>query len=132
VNLKHNLERLHYHYAVFVGVVLAGCSLMPCEDTVITEAASPDGRWIATACNRSCGATTGFSRTVSIRPAAKRFRSSDPVFIADNFERVGIRWETASVLTIVYPDYARTFTTQTNFGPLTVRYAQVQRQSDVP
>src|SRR5687767_15026556 len=109
-----------WHRSLCVGIGLvaffvSGC--FRCEDTVLKEVTSPDGQWIASAYERNCGATTGIALNVSIRPAKERFKSQKGlVFVGDNFDRVGVQWQSASNLTVSYPNYARKFTTQTNFG----------------
>lgn len=51
--------------------ILAGC-VNPCNNQIVQEAVSPDGRYAATAFIRDCGATTDFSPQVFLRKTGDR------------------------------------------------------------
>ena len=82
-----------------------------CSSFVLTEVSSPDGRYIATAFERNCGATSPFERIVSIRPQGTRLRPEDDdswVFATQDSPNVGISWSGPRQLTVVTKGYSRT------------------------
>jgi hypothetical protein len=68
-----------------------------------SEATSPDGKYIATAFIRDCGATTGFSPQVHLRPVGERTARIGNVFVGDHSDKIQIEWLSASQL-VIYSD----------------------------
>jgi hypothetical protein len=64
-------------------LVISGCS-DGCQNTELSSARSPDGRWRAVMFQRDCGATTGFSTQVSILPIGKKLKGAGNTFVADD------------------------------------------------
>ena len=79
--------------------VLAGCGV-PCENTIKTSVASPDGKYMATAFIRDCGATTDFSPQVYLRLAGEPLAEIGNVFIGNHSDDIGIKWLSPSNLVI--------------------------------
>ena len=66
-------------FAMLATSVLIGCNLTKglCGNKSLGEAISPDGTYVATFFERSCGATTGFYRMVSIRSVKDKCDTRD-------------------------------------------------------
>lgn len=96
----------------------------PCSDTILSEATSPDGRWIATLFERDCGATTSYSTQLNLRPADKRFKSDkQPSAIVVRTEGcIQFWWEGQSDLLVQLPDDARIFMQERWQDGITIRY----------
>jgi len=72
-------------FAVAV-IVIGGCSgdfPGDCENTILSEAGSPNGRLNAVLFERYCGATTGLSTQVSVLRSGIRPDVSGNAFVAD-------------------------------------------------
>ncbi|MBS1791922.1 MAG: hypothetical protein JST85_29720 [Acidobacteria bacterium] len=72
----------------------------PCDNQIKQELTSPDGKYRATAFIRNCGATTGFSPQVYLRPVEKEMKETGNIFVADHSDQISIRWVSASELEI--------------------------------
>src|SRR4029077_7661185 len=84
---------------------------LSCSSSTLSEAVSPDGKYIATVFERNCGTTSPFIRTVSVRPKGTRFQTEDQsawVFATEDQPNVGIRWAGPRQLLIVSDGYSRT------------------------
>jgi hypothetical protein len=79
--------------------VLSGCS-NPCLNTIKSEIKSPDGKYIATAFIRDCGATTSFSPQVHLRPTGKRDALIGNVFVGNRSDSIRIEWLSSTNLVI--------------------------------
>ncbi len=76
--MRHsNLQAWARRAAVLSGFAAAGCVNFTgdCGNNVQREVRSPDGAYIATVYERSCGATTGFSTQVHLRPSHAPFEA---------------------------------------------------------
>jgi hypothetical protein len=77
--------------------------IFPCGNQILQDAISPDGKWIATAFERNCGAGSPFYRVVSLRPARRGFNSSATdnwVFRIRNRPKIELTWTAADRLSI--------------------------------
>ena len=63
-----------------------------CGNEVIRQTSSPDGRYVATFFERSCGATTPFSRMISLSAADGKYEIESPVFSLRDQPDVAVRW----------------------------------------
>lgn len=77
----------------------AACSDM-CENSVVQELVSPDGKYAATAFIRDCGATTDYSPQVYLRRTGAKARTTGNVFVGDHSSQIEIRWASANELVI--------------------------------
>jgi hypothetical protein len=106
---------------IVAGLLIAGCATYyyvassslssNCSSSVLTEVPSPDGRYIATAFERNCGATSPYVRIVSIRPEGTRLRPEDDgswVFATKDQPNIGVSWSGPRQLTVVTGGYSRT------------------------
>src|ERR1051325_3827086 len=75
----------------------------PCSNTSKSEATSPDGKYVATAFIRDCGATTSFSPQVHLRPVGERVAQTGNVFVGDHSDKIEIAWLSATQL-VIYSD----------------------------
>src|SRR6266576_6907498 len=55
-------------------LAILGCIFQGCGEELKAEAASPDGKVVATVWERNCGATTSFIAHVNLRPSNEAFR----------------------------------------------------------
>ena len=88
---------------IFALVLLTSCSDTPCANQTKAEVTSPDGKYIATAFIRDCGATTSFSPQVHLRLVGERLAQTGNVFIGDHSENIELAWLSASQL-VIYSD----------------------------
>ena len=87
---------------IFAVFLLTGCA-DPCSNTTKAEATSPDGKYVATAFIRDCGATTDFSPQVYLRPVGESVAQTGNVFIGDHSDKISIAWLSATQL-VIYSD----------------------------
>ena len=96
-----------------------GCSDM-CANEVLADVPSPDGRKHAIVFERDCGATTDFSKQVSILPVGRAVSDNGNVFVADadhgraphgpgGGPRVAVRWLDGRTLEVRHDWRARVF-----------------------
>jgi hypothetical protein len=102
---------------ISVLVLLSSCS-DPCANRTKAEVTSPDGKYIATAFIRDCGATASFSPQVHLRPVGERLAQTGNVFIGDQSENVRLTWLSASQL-VIYSD-CRVVQHLTNFHGIVI------------
>ena len=84
---------------------------MGCSHSVLSEATSPDGQYIATVFERNCGAVTPYTRVVSIRHRESRFDGEDDrawVFVIKDQPTIQIRWSGQEQLSVATDGYSRT------------------------
>ena len=82
-----------------------------CSHSVLSEAMSPDGQYIATAFERNCGAVTPYTRVVSIRHRGNQFDGEDDrawVFVIVDQPTIQIRWSGQGQLSVATDGYSRT------------------------
>lgn len=67
-----------------IALLLSSCILQPtCENEILGQSVSPDGKMTAVIFSRNCGATVGFNYQVSILASTKVPKGSGNVLIAD-------------------------------------------------
>jgi hypothetical protein len=92
-------------FALILAVLaFAGCA-DPCSNRTKAEVASPDGRHVATAFIRDCGATAGFSPQVYLRPGGETVGQIGNVFVGDHSDKIEIAWLSSTQL-VIYSDCA--------------------------
>ena len=98
------MYKMKYISILFILVfVLTSCFGSLCSDKIVKKLNSPDGKHVATAFIRDCGATTDFSPQVSLlRKVDTRMNSPKNIFIGNHSQFIDIYWESDSVLVIVY------------------------------
>jgi hypothetical protein len=120
-------------FAVLLVGLSNACGDVGCDNAVLSDLPSADGRRHAVVCSRSCGATTGFSTQVSIVSNVRSLEGSGNVFVADaDHEKapggsgggpvVAARWLDARTLQIRYDDGARVFQRSARHDDIDVRY----------
>jgi hypothetical protein len=99
---------------IVLGVLVAGylayryllttMTMFNCNYNVLSEQASPDGRYISTVSERECGATTTYSRVVSVRLRGAAFDGDDATswaFVISDQPKVTASWSGKRQLTIL-------------------------------
>ncbi|CAN7591585.1 hypothetical protein LJR289_004281 [Pseudoduganella sp. LjRoot289] len=92
-----------------VGMSFSACVEPVCENQVLREISSPDGKKIATLFSRNCGATTSHVQVVKIRRSGTNFSGENPttyIFTMRGEHKVDIRWLAGDQLQITRPQYA--------------------------
>lgn len=84
---------------LFALLASAGCA-DPCTNTLKAELVSPDGKYVATAFVRDCGATTSYSPQVHLRPFGEKAGMLGNVFIGNRSDEIRIVWLSAGQLVI--------------------------------
>jgi hypothetical protein len=95
-----------------VAIYALSRSQTDCSNDVLQEAMSSDGKQIATAFERNCGATTPFVRIVSVRPGGSRFDSENTdewVFTVEGQPDIQLTWTAPERLTVKYGGGSRVF-----------------------
>lgn len=104
-----------------------------CQNEIVQELASPDGRLKATLFQRDCGATTGLSSQVSVLQPDETISGSGNVFVADSdheHARLGawggpavvIEWMSSQNLHITYASGLRVFKQEERIQGVTLTY----------
>jgi len=93
-----------------IGIVLFVHFLPLCEEEVVSEQTSPDGKYVAVLMTRNCGATTGFVDHVNLKLVGSKLTQNfltgtiktDEVFAAEKkmAAGVGFRWVGPRILEI--------------------------------
>ena len=108
-----------------------------CENTVVSDVASPDGRSHAVIFERDWGATTAVGAQVSVLPFDEKI-ATDPgnVLVLDDDQgkavtrpgggpEVSARWVSASQLVVGYDPKARAFLSNPSVGSVRLTYERV-------
>src|SRR5882672_5505857 len=85
--------------------VLSSALSFNCVHRVLSEAASPDGRYVATVSERGCGVTTRNYRVVSIRRKGSRFDGENHqswILWMENQPEIKADWPGERQLTVTY------------------------------
>jgi hypothetical protein len=77
-------------YPLILILFLSGCDT--CSNEIVQEIASPDGKYIATAFIRNCGATTSNSPQVYLRFKDEKIGATGNVFIGNHSDKIKIKW----------------------------------------
>lgn len=105
-----------------------------CGNNILSETASPDGKWKAVVFGVDCGATTT-TKELNMAPRISILRADEPVSDADSGNVFGARtdgtskglsvqinWTGARELTISYPASAAVAKQNTRYKEVTVKY----------
>lgn len=105
--MRDCIKLLYRFVLLTIGFVVIGCdaSLFGCDDAVISEVVSPDGRYVATVLERDCGATTDYSTMVALRDAAQPIEEAKqtPVLVIESRVMIDLQWGADRKLLIVFP-----------------------------
>jgi len=85
--------------------LLPSMTLFDCQHSVLSEAVSPDGQYVATVSERNCGAVTDYYRVVSIRPHEATFDGENTrswVFVDEHKPELKAVWSGKRQLTVLY------------------------------
>lgn len=88
-----------------VATYALGRALTECGSEVLQETSSTNGQFTATAFERGCGATSPFTRIVSVRASAARFDGEDRekwVFTIEGQPDIRLMWTGPAHLTVKY------------------------------
>lgn len=118
-------------------VVIGGCS-DGCDNTILSEVGSPNGRLSAVLFERSCGATTGHATQVSVLRSGVRPAAAGNTFVADANhgaaeESVGggpwveVAWSYDHNLIVRYDARARVFTKKSDIAGVKVIFQPIER-----
>lgn len=118
-------------------VVISGCS-GGCENSLLSEVGSPNGRLSAVLFARSCGATTADSTQISVVRAGVVPAASGNAFVADANHGaadgsagggpwVEAVWVDDDNLIVKYDAQARVFTEQPHIAGVKVTYQPIER-----
>lgn len=111
---------------------LQGC-FFDCDDEVTRRALSPDGRWLAAAFVRNCGATTDFATHVVVVEAGDEPDDSGKIFVAEAGSAprapqggpdVRLRWLGADRLEVTYGAGAKIFLQAVRLRGVDIVYRQ--------
>lgn len=119
--------KVHWQFfvAATAAMSLVGCSsLDPCENTLIRQATSPDGKSKAVVFSRGCGATTSESVQISILEAnAPLPDEAGNIFVAEE-SNVYVKWLSPSQLQVSAPAASKIYTKEQKYGSITIFYKQ--------
>jgi hypothetical protein len=123
---------------LFIGIsIIAGWGCGGCDNHILSQAISPDGKYRAVVFERDCGATTGFSTQVSIMPAGRALgNNAGNAFIADDNHgtapagrgggpEINIVWMSPTQLTIRHHSKAYVFKAETQIGTVQIKYEDI-------
>jgi hypothetical protein len=96
---KQNMRPL---ISAFSLLLLVACG-NPCGNTIKGAATSPDGKYVATAFIRNCGATTSFSPQVYLGPAGGAVSDVGNIFIGNHTDQIQVKWLSPTNL-VIYCD----------------------------
>ena len=94
-----------YVLLFFTAVMVVACGDSLCSNDLISESISPDGKYVASAFERNCGATTPHVQVISLRLSNTRLnpeKHDDWVFTIHGQSKIDLYWESARKLKISY------------------------------
>lgn len=109
--------------------------LARCESTLLEEVPSPDGRWVAATYEVGCGATTGSTMQVNLRPAGQPLNPTPDglvltgrILFVEGKVPVTAVWAFANTLEVRVPREAlqRIGTPPDSWGEVKIRLAPTQ------
>jgi hypothetical protein len=95
----------------------------PCDTRVVSEARSPDARFVAAAYESRCGESV--TTHVALRPAAAAFKPRGDVFVVPGQPRVALRWPQEREVVIESPAQ-RVLVEESSWRGVTVRIVRVR------
>jgi hypothetical protein len=95
----------------------------PCENRVLSEAASPDARFMAAAYERRCAQSV--TTHVAMRPFGALFKPQADVFVAAGLTPVALRWPEGRQLVVETPA-ARVLVEESSWRGVKVRVVRVR------
>jgi hypothetical protein len=95
----------------------------PCDNRVLSEAASPDARFMAAAYERRCSQSV--TTHVALRPFKASFKPQGDVFVAAGLERIALRWPEERQLVVESPAQ-RVLVQETSWRGVAVRVVLVR------
>ncbi|HEX9579200.1 MAG TPA: hypothetical protein VF993_15710 [Myxococcales bacterium] len=101
----------------------AAPAIAPCEERVLSEATSPDARFVAAAYQRRCAESV--TTHVALRPAGSSFKPRGDVFVAAGLARVALRWPEERQLVVESPA-ERILVQETSWRSVAVRVVLVR------
>lgn len=135
---KRNLTLLLMLVSLALLFITASCTNIAgdCENELLNEVRSPNGKLKAVIFQRDCGATTRVSTQVSILPNGERLSNEGGnIFVADTDHgkapsgagggpSVEVRWVSENELLIRYDSRARVFHSEQSLNNVEIRYEQ--------
>ncbi len=103
-----------------------GCGppLFECADEVLSRMPSSDGRYVAVAYERNCGATTGYARHVALmRSADKSYGEAIAVFGGQ--PEIELSWSGSSLAVRTTASDGNVYRQKARWGDVTVNYVHV-------
>ncbi len=116
------------------GLAVIWCLAPTCENEILAEYPSPDGKSKAIVFMRNCGATTEFNTQVSLLPAKEQLGTRPGNTVIADMGRggvpsgphggpeVNIQWIDLATVTIAHSKNARIFRADTEAGGIRVQY----------
>ncbi|HYX72046.1 MAG TPA: hypothetical protein VE732_04690 [Nitrososphaera sp.] len=135
---KRNLILLLIFVSLALSFVVVSCTNIggDCENELLNEVQSPNGKLKVIIFQRDCGATTGFSTQVSILPNGDKLpNEGGNIFVADTDHgkapsgegggpKVEVRWINENELLIRHDSRARVFHSEQSLNNVKIRYEQ--------
>jgi len=108
---------------MMTAIFLAGCNALdPCENVLLRQAMSLDGKLKAVVFSRGCGATTSESVQISILQASAVLpNEAGNIFVAEE-ANIYVKWLSTSQLQITVPAKAQIFHKQQKHGAIQIVY----------
>jgi len=91
--------------SAFLGPLLVACGSLAacaCDDEVLSELRSPDGKYVASVMERNCGATTDYVSHVTVRPSDSMMRQGDDVLVVEYRQDIRLAWEGVDHLVVEF------------------------------
>jgi hypothetical protein len=97
-----------------------------CENTVLTEAPSPDGRLVATVFGRDCGATTATNTQICLRSRSVPFgkKEAESFFVVEGQGDVKVFWVDAKTVAMSFPVSMRVFHQDKSCKGINIQYSE--------
>ena len=73
----------------------------PCEQSIVREVISPDGRFVAILSLRVCGSDTGYDSIVRVNPSNDSLNRKGEVFVVNGERKMKLIWKDNSAVRVV-------------------------------
>lgn len=126
-----NLVRVRAVVLASIISIAGGCT---CEKELVNERTSPDGRYIATVLERSCGVTSDYVTAINVRERRDPFEGdpADDVLRIWGLPPLEIQWEGPRQLVIGLPELRgkeSVYAQEASWRDVAITYRHIERSS---
>jgi hypothetical protein len=112
-------------FSIFSIFFIASCDISPCDNLLIKNVKSPNGKYTASVFERNCGATTPFIKIVNLHSSTAKVdfdKDNDWVFTIHGQSDVKVSWLLDDKLKVSYTSTGDTPTQREKWNGINITY----------